>query len=172
MTIPTTYADWVILLERFGNGDDTVLNEISTGNFTLDVGTAQRFCSRVEEAYKKRKQDWLNKFQRSFQMENVRTNGDLEIIIHNGKQNLIPLSGFVRAKGFPEDLQNTLLCDLTDFILEIRKSLHDSFSRHAEKEKMLVLLKTFALPDVPKASRAEIKMKDNEAAPVKRKIIF
>jgi len=65
MTAPTTYSDWAAVLERFGNGDDTVFEEMNAGNFTLDAGTAQRFYSRVEEVYKKRKQNWLDKFQRN-----------------------------------------------------------------------------------------------------------
>lgn len=172
MTAPSTYAGWVILLERFGSGDDAVLDEISMGSFTLDAGTAQRFYSRVEEAYRKRKQDWLDKFQRSFQMQNTRTYNDIEIVIRNGKQNLMPLSRFVKSKGFPGDLQKTLLHDLEDFILEIRKSLQDSLSAHADREKMLVLLKTFGLPEASKASQTDQRLNDTKPESIKRKIIF
>ncbi|MCZ2356764.1 MAG: hypothetical protein LC115_08785 [Bacteroidia bacterium] len=66
MAAPTTYSEWTNLLNKFGNGDDTALEELSKGSFTVDAGTASRFYSRVEEVYKKRKQSWLDKFQRSF----------------------------------------------------------------------------------------------------------
>jgi len=148
MTAPTTYSDWAAVLERFGNGDDTVFEEMNAGNFTLDAGTAQRFYSRVEEVYKKRKQNWLDKFQRSFQMQNIRTDDDFGIALRNGKQNLLPLSKFVSAKGLPEDLRKTLQKDLDDFVAEIKKSLKDNVSKTSNgREKMLVMLNTFGLPE-------------------------
>ena len=52
MDIPTTYSDWVAILERFGNGDETVLDEMNAGHFVVDAGTAQRFylreCSSIK----------------------------------------------------------------------------------------------------------------------------
>ncbi|HRE64634.1 MAG TPA: hypothetical protein PKU77_12635 [Ferruginibacter sp.] len=177
MTAPTTYSDWAAVLERFGNGDDTVFEEMNAGNFTLDAGTAQRFYSRVEEVYKKRKQNWLDKFQRSFQMQNIRTDDDFGIALRNGKQNLLPLSKFVSAKGLPEDLRKTLQKDLDDFVAEIKKSLKDNVSKTSNgREKMLVMLNTFGLPEIkqeePIQKKASNKNESNTIPPTGRKIIF
>jgi len=43
----TTYSDWVKLLDEFGNGNDTVFEDLSNGSFTVDAGTVSRFYSRV-----------------------------------------------------------------------------------------------------------------------------
>jgi hypothetical protein len=61
-----TYADWCNLFERFGNGDDTVFDEMNAGSFDLDAGTAERFYNQAEEAYKTRKKLWLEKISKIF----------------------------------------------------------------------------------------------------------
>ncbi len=177
MAAPTTYSEWANLLDKFGDGDDTALEELSKGSFTVDAGTASRFYSRVEEVYKKRKQNWLDKFQRSFQLQNFKTEDDFEIALRNGKQNLSPLSKFVVLKGFPEDLRKTLKKDLEDFVYEIKKSLKDNVSKISSgREKMLILLNTFGLNDIPeeiKTDKKNNKQNTNEIIPpTGRKIIF
>lgn len=177
MAAPTTYAEWVAVLERFGNGDDTVFEELNTGSFALDAGTAQRFYSRVEEAYKKRKQLWLNKFQRSFEMQRVKTIDDFGLVLRGGKQNLLPLSKFVTSEGLPEDLRKTLYQDLTDFVTELKKSLKDNLSKtNSSREKMLIMLNSFDLFDTRKSELLQ-KNSDktsvkNIAPPTGRKIVF
>jgi hypothetical protein len=179
MLVPTTYSEWTNLLDKFGDGDgdDTVLEELNKGSFTVDAGTASRFYSRVEEVYKKRKQNWLDKFQRSFQLQNFRTEDDFEIALRNGKQNLSQLSKFVVLSGLPEDLKNTLKKDLEDFVAEIKKSLKDNVSKISSgREKMLILLNTFGLNDIPKEIKTDkknSKQNTSEIIPPRgRKIIF
>lgn len=176
MAAPTTYSEWTNLLDKFGEGDDTALEELSKGSFTVDAGTASRFYSRVEEVYKKRKQNWLDKFQRSFQLQNFKTEDDFEIALRNGKQNLAPLSKFVILNGLPEDLTKTLKKDLEDFVYEIKKSLKDNVSKIISgREKMLILLNNFGLNDISKEIETDKKNKQstNEIIPpTGRKIIF
>ncbi|MFN3756688.1 MAG: hypothetical protein ACK4RM_07020 [Flavobacterium sp.] len=177
MTGPTTYAEWSNLLDAFGDGDDTALEKLSKGTFAIDSGTATRFYSRVEEVYKKRKQNWLDKFQRSFQLQNFKTEDDFEIALRNGKQNLSPLSKFVVLKGIPDDLRKTLKKDLEDFVNEIKKSLKDNVSKISSgREKMLILLNAFGLNDILveiKTDKNNSKQNTNEIIqPTDRKIIF
>lgn len=173
----TTYAEWTAILDRFGQGDDTVFDEMNSGSFVLDAGTAQRFYSRVEEVYKIRKKSWIDKFQRSFQLKNFKTEDDFGIALRDGKQNLLPLSKFVTSRGLPEDLRKTLYKDLTDFVAEIRKSLKDNVSKiNNGREKMLMMLNTFGMFENPQ--EVEIKQKSNNQnihniiPPTGRKIIF
>jgi hypothetical protein len=177
MAAPKTYADWVAILEKFGNGDDTVFEEMNAGNFVLDAGTAQRFYSRVEETYKKRKQIWLNKFQRSFEMQKIKTDDDFGIVLRDGKQNLLPLSKFVTSNGLPNDLRKTLHKDLSDFVDEIKKSLKDNVSKtNSSREKMLIMLNSFELFENPQQEQFQIKSNNNNSnniiPPTGRKIIF
>lgn len=177
MTAPTTYLEWTNLLVKFGDGDDTALEGLSKGSFSVDSGTASRFYSRVEAVYKKRKQNWLEKFQRSFQLQNFKTEDDFEIAIRNGKQNLSPLAKFVVLKGLPDDLRKALKKDLEEFVSGIKKSLKDNVSKISSgREKMLLLLNTFGLNDIPEQiipDKLNCNPITNEIIPpTGRKIIF
>lgn len=178
MTLPLTYSDWVAILERFGNGDDAVLEEMNAGRFTLDAGTAQRFYSRIEEAYKKRKQKWLDKFQHSFQMQIIRTDDDFGIVLRNGKQNLLPLLRFVSSNSVPENLRKALQNDLDMFVADIKKSLKDGVSKGSSRnEKRLTMLNTFGLPEIKQEEPVQKKTinkneGNNSTLPAGRKIIF
>ena len=106
-----------------------------------------------------------------------KTLNHFEIALRNGKQNLYPLSKFVVLKGLPEDLRKTLKKDLEDFVAEIKKSLKDNVSKISSgKEKMLILLNTFGLNDIPeeiKTDKKSNKQNTNEIIPpTGRKIIF
>lgn len=160
MSMPSSYSEWVNLLDKFGNGDDTVLNELSKLTFTIDNGTALRFYSNVEGVYKKRKQHWLDQFQRLSQMHNFKADGDFEIILRNGKKNLYPLTMFVALNGLPNDLREILKKDLEDFVGEIKNSLRDNISKiSSNREKMLILLNNFVVSELPKNN--EIDKKEN-----------
>ncbi|MBN9298449.1 MAG: hypothetical protein J0I41_15700 [Filimonas sp.] len=176
MASPTTYAAWAAVLERFGNGDDTVYEAMNTGYFVLDAGTAQRFYLRVEEVYKKRKQNWLDKFQHSFRLQHIKTDDDFALALRNGKQNLLPLLKFVSAKGLPDDLKKALQKDLVDFVSEIKKSLKDNISKNsASGDSMLILLSGFWLPEIIDEKESAKKLSEesnNTITPTGRKIIF
>jgi hypothetical protein len=177
MAVPTTYSEWTNLLDKFGDGDDTALLELCKCSFTVDAGTASRFYSRVEVVYKKRKKSWLDKFQRSFQLQNFKTEDDFEIALRNGKQNLLSLSKFVLLNGLPEDLRKTLMKDLEDFVGEIKKSLEENVSTISNgREKMLLLLRTFGINDIHEEIKTGKKFSKQNTQeiipPMGRKIIF
>lgn len=177
MTGPTTYSAWKNLLDRFGDGDDTALVDLGKGSFIVDAGTASRFYLSVETVYRKRKQNWLDKFHRSFQFQNFKTEDDFEIALRNGKQNLSPLSNFILLRGLPDDLREILKKDLEDFVSEIKKSLKDNVSKISSgREKMLILLNAFEINITPENIKTDNKINKqnthNTIPPTGRKIIF
>jgi hypothetical protein len=134
-------------MDSFAEGNDATLDILQSGSFVVDAGTAIRFYSRVEETYKVRKKRWLEKFQKSFEISNIRRIDDFEIALRNGKQNLMPIYKFVSLPGFPEDLKKLLLQDLVDFVTEIKNTLKKNVSKvSAERDKMMILLSSFELP--------------------------
>ncbi|WP_276378473.1 hypothetical protein [Flavobacterium sp. H4147] len=172
---PETYSEWINLLNKFGDGDDLVLDELNLGAFVIDAGTANRFYTKVEEIYKKRKQIWLNKFQRFFDLQKLKTEDDFEIALRNGKQNLQILKNFISIKGLPKDLQKTLREDLESFITEVRTSLKTNNAKGARRsEKIELLLNSFQLTsDFEEKTNSKTLTKDtNIIAPTSRKIIF
>ncbi|PWB23621.1 hypothetical protein [Flavobacterium sp. HTF] len=174
---PITYSEWTILLDKFGNGDDAAIEELNIGSFIVDAGTATRFYTKVEEIYKKRKQSWLDNFQRSFHFQNFKTEDEFEIALRNAKKNLSPLIKFVLLKGFPEDLKKTLKKDLEDFIIEIKTSLKNNVSKISKgRDKMLILLNAFEISIISEEPKIDVNnnfQNTNEIiAPMGRKIIF
>ena len=177
MATPTTYAEWTNLLEKFCKGDDAAIEEMDKGSFTIDSGTASRFYMRVNEAYKTRKQSWLDKFQRSFEIENFKTEDDFSIALRNGKQNLLPLIRFIAIKGLPEDLKKTLKKDLEEFVAEIKKSLKDNASKNSgSNEKMMIMLNDFSLyesiENLPIGNKITLQNSNEITPAMGRKIIF
>lgn len=177
MAAPTTYAAWASLLDKFGEGDDSILEDLSSGSFVLDAGTASRFYDRVERAYKKRKQSWLHQFQRSMQLNHLKSEDDFAIIFRNGRQSLSPLNKFVMLNALPIDLRNVLLKDLEDFVAEIKASLKDNVSKVSnEREKILLLLNSFGLTTITPANNTDTNNdnnnNNNHLPPTGRKIIF
>nr|WP_294783919.1 hypothetical protein [uncultured Flavobacterium sp.] len=172
---PKTYSEWVNFLNKFGDGNDSVLDELNQGTFVLDAGTANRFYAKVEEVYKKRKQNWLDKFQRFFDLQRLKTEDDFEIGLRNGKQNLLIIKNFISIEAFPEDLQKTLKEDLENFITEIRTSLKANNSKgSAKNEKIALLLNSFQLTSgFAEQNNLKTITKDTTIiAPTSRKIIF
>lgn len=171
MKNPITYADWTQLFERFGNGDDNVFEEMAIGSFDLDAGTAQRFYTKAEEAYKKRKQNWLEKFQRSFQIQNIKSADDFGAVLLIGKNNLTPLIKFSNSKGLPEDLKTFLKKDLVEFAAEIKKSLKENLPKaDHNNEKMIITINSFSLNEA--SQNPFIAEVQNSNSSTGRKIIF
>src|ERR1043165_625137 len=108
MAIPSTYLEWTQLLERFGKGDDSVLQELEHGLFELDAGTVYRFCDKVQTAYMDRKKLWVQKFGRMLQVRSIKTENEFSIILQAGKSNLKPIMKFTRLSAFPKELRDTL----------------------------------------------------------------
>lgn len=168
-----TYADWCNLFERFGNGDDTVFDEMNAGSFDLDAGTAERFYNQAEEAYKTRKKLWLEKFQRSFETQNIKSADHFGMVLLTAKKNLIPLSKFSQAKGLPEDLKTVFKKDLEEFVEEIKKSLKENLPKSGnDKEKMILIINSFRLPENVEENSVQNDSKNIESSPLRRKIIF
>jgi hypothetical protein len=174
MKSPLTYAAWCNLFERFGNGDDTVLDEMNAGSFDLDPGTAQRFYNQAEESYKTRKKRWLETFQRSFETYHIKTTDDFEAVILTGKKNLIPLLKFSESEGLPEDLKDLFKKDLNALTDEIRKSLKKNLpSIGKDKEKIILVINSFRLPENNSKNNVQRGLDSAESESLtKRKIIF
>lgn len=141
---PVTYFEWTDSLEKFAKGDDSVLAALEQGSFVTDAGTVYRFYTKAQEAYVERKKQWLDKFNRLFQVHYVRTENDISIVLQNAKGNLQPIARFIRLRAFPDDLRETLRKDFEGFVSEVRKNLRESVSKNQPRnEKMLLIVNTF-----------------------------
>jgi hypothetical protein len=144
MAVPSTYYEWAAKLEQFAQGDDSVIADLQQGTFAVDAGTVFRFYNKAQEAYVERKKRWLDKFNRLFQVQYVRTENDISIVLQDAKTNLQPIAKLIRLKAFPGDLRDTLKKDFEGFVAEVRKNVRDSVSKNQPRnEKMLLIVNTF-----------------------------
>jgi len=174
---PTTYSEWVLLLNRFSDGDDSVFTEMNAGKFTLDAGTAERFIVRIEEAYRIRKLSWINSFKRLFEIQNIKKEEEFGITLQEARRKLLPLVQFTTVKGLPEEITTILQKDLSDFFLEIRKSLKEGISKSEKPlEGLLFQLNAFEFPELkheqPQQNIENNNNKSNIIPSSGRKIIF
>lgn len=168
MKPPVTYAEWVDVFDRFGKGED-VSEEMNSGRFEMDAGTAQRFFARAEEAYKARKKMWLDQYQRNFKLQDIKTIEELEFVLQNNKKTLSVLSRFIHSKGLPKELKDPFQKDFTAFVSEFKKNLKDNTGKdNREREKMLMVINNFSISEFSQDQSA------GEAQPPSagRKIIF
>jgi hypothetical protein len=144
MPPPTTYFDWSQLLERYARGDDAVLSELESGSFVVDSGTVYKFYNKVQEAYVERKKQWMDKFNRSFQVQSIRTESEMSIVLHNAKSNLWPIARMIRLSAFPKDLKDTLKKDFVGFVTDVRKNLRESVKKNQSgSERLLFIVNSF-----------------------------
>lgn len=147
MKPPVTYAEWVDLFNRFGKGED-VAEEMNSGHFEMDAGTAQRFFARAEEAYKARKNMWLDQYQRNFKLQDIKTIEELEFVLQNNKKTLSVLCRFIYSNGLPEELKDSFQKDFTAFVSEFKKTLKDNTGKGSrEREKMLMVINNFSISE-------------------------
>lgn len=176
MPSPTTYFDWSNLLEQFARGDDSVLSDLQQGYFAVDAGTIYRFYNKVQEAYVERKKQWLAKFNRLFQVQYVRTENDISIVLQNAKSNLQPIAKFIKLKAFPDDLQDTLKKDFEGFVAEIRKNVRESITKNQPRnEKMLLIVNAFNFFETTLEAGVSEKSSSESTSretPNKRRILF
>lgn len=176
MPAPVTYFEWADKLEQFARGDDSVLSDLQQGSFVVDAGTIYRFYNKAQEAYVERKKQWLDKFNRLFQVQYVRTENDVSIVLQNAKGNLQPIAKFIRIKAFPDDLRDTLKKDFEGFVAEVRKNVRESVSKNQPRnEKMLLIVNTFNFFE--SNLEADVSAKSSSSSksgepPNKRRILF
>ncbi|MGK6343303.1 hypothetical protein ACMGDK_13760 [Chryseobacterium sp. DT-3] len=170
MKSPVTYADWADIFDRFGKGED-VLDEMNSGHFRLDAGTAERFYTRAEEAYKARKKIWLDQYQRNFNLQHIKTIEELEFLLQNNKKTLAVLAKFIYSKGLPTELRENFSKDFTGFVNDLKKNLKNNTPKDSqEREKLLMVINSFSICEFQQNQSFEEIPNPNSSTG--RKIIF
>ncbi len=173
MKPPITYFEWKQMLDKFAQGDDTVIQLMNEGTITMDAGTVVRFSVLIEETYKKRKQIWSDKFNSASQNQIIRSPSDFAIIISQAKNGLKSIIVFVELKPFSNDLKKTLKDDLQSFVENIKKSLKENAFKDRSNQ-MNSLLLAFDSIDINKVAISNINSSTEIPSniPNKRRIIF
>ncbi|MFA8434083.1 MAG: hypothetical protein ACEPOZ_06160 [Marinifilaceae bacterium] len=177
MPVPTTYLEWSELLDQFGKGDNTALDDLNNGNYACDSVIGWRFCTRVYEAFNNRIKIWLDKFESSFHLRNFRSFEDYDALLKDAKQNLTPLFRFIELEGLPKEIRSALRNEFQEFLTEFKKSMIKNVPKESNnKERILFLLNAFSISHTSTAINTDKKyfpqQKEKVLQNAKRKILL
>lgn len=139
---PATYSEWVPLLERFRDGDDSVLELLLTGTLEWTNVVAERWIARVAEAFDVRLKSVSSRLQLSLD----RSRGDAFSVsqaLLGARRALAPLHAAAAMSCAPENVREHFAAEVTRFASRTQESLEASAARNRAD----VLLK--ALRDNP-----------------------
>jgi hypothetical protein len=127
MNPPSTYAEWLPLLDQFRAGDDSALDAMHSGSIEWTTVVAERWTRQVADGLATRLQALSKQLQTSLD----RARADCFAISNAlllARRGLSPLRAFVSLPALPPDVQNHLASELDRWAVETQKSLE----RHAE----------------------------------------
>lgn len=139
---PASYAEWVPLLERFRDGDDSVLELMLAGTLEWTNVVAERWTARVAEAFDARLKHATSRLQLALD----RSRGDAFAVsqaLLGARRALAPLHAAAAMSCAPENVREHFAGEVTRFAARTQESLEAS----ARRNRADVLLK--ALRDNP-----------------------
>lgn len=122
---PHTYGEWVVLLERFRDGDDATLEAMAAGSVTWSPVVAERFTRRVSDAFVARLQAVSRQLQRALDRAGCDSFAVSEALLA-ARRALRPLAAAASVEGFPEAVRTHLAGELASFVLATQSSLERS----------------------------------------------
>ncbi|HEV7488292.1 MAG TPA: hypothetical protein VGQ65_21670 [Thermoanaerobaculia bacterium] len=142
VSVPATYAEWVPLLQRFRDGDDSVLELLLAGTIAWTNVVAERWTARVAEAFDARLKTVASRLQLALD----RSRGDAFSVsqaLLGARRALAPLHAAAAMSCAPESVREHFAAEVRRFAVGTQESLEASATRNRAD----VLLK--ALRDNP-----------------------
>lgn len=125
---PVSYAEWLPLLEQFRDGDDAVLTAMQGGSLEWTNIVAERWTTRMAEAFKVR----LEKVSRHLQTALDRAGGDAFAVSRAmlaARRALSPLRAAAALPCLPDHVQKHFSDEVTHFATQTQESLESSAKR-------------------------------------------
>lgn len=129
MRPPATYAEWPPLLDRFRDGDDSVLDALRTGTLEWTNVVAERWTVRFSEALNARLQRVTAQLQRSLD----RAQGDpfaVSTAVLAARRALVPLRAATALPWAPDAVRQHFAGEVTRFAECTQSSLESSAKRN------------------------------------------
>jgi hypothetical protein len=133
---PLTYAEWLPLLDRFREGDDSVLDAICQGSIEWTSVVAERWTSQIAgtlaarlKAVSRQLQLGLNRAREPFSVSRA---------MIDARRSLLPLRTLASLPCAPEDVRKHLSAEVDRFIRQTQETLEQS-ARQSRIDNGLVL---------------------------------
>lgn len=122
MKPPRTYSEWLTLLERFGDGDDSTLEAMWEGSVEWTRVVAERWTVRTVEAFNARLRTLSDRLQ--FGLDRARGNHQaVASALLEARKRLVPLRSFLGLQCLPESVRSHLTSELTRWITQTQAAL-------------------------------------------------
>lgn len=125
-TPPVIYADWVVLLERFGSGEDEVVPIMQKGSIEWTNVVAERWTLQLSIAFQSRLRSLSGLLQTAF--DRARDIDGIANAMLMARRGLGPLQAFIRIDAIREDIKANLAAELNGWATGTQEALE----RHAE----------------------------------------
>jgi hypothetical protein len=126
---PATYAEWVPLLERFRDGDDSVLELLLAGSIEWTNVVAERWTARLADAFDVR----LKAVSSRLQLALDRSRGDAFAVsqaLLGARRALGPLLAAATISCVPQNVREHFAGEVARFAAQTQQSLEASARRN------------------------------------------
>jgi len=161
---PASYAEWVPLLERFRDGDDSVLELLIAGTLEWTNVVAERWTTRVTEAFDAR----LKAVASRLQLALDRSRGDAFSVsqaLLGARRALAPLYAAAAMSCAPENVREHWASEVARFAARTQESLEASAKRN-HADLLLKALRDNPLTVIVPAAAPSRETDSTTAAPV------
>lgn len=144
--VPNTYAEWVSILELFGNKlkDEETIPAMHAGKLDWQPGVADRFSLKLVDAVNKRMNDAIDRFTRTQQ----RSAGS-EMAIANAlmtlRKEFVIIINALDIAAIPEDYRAKYMLLVKEQADKVQASLIDSATRSDRSGKTTFLIRKHAV---------------------------
>jgi hypothetical protein len=125
-TPPVIYAEWVVLLERFGSGEDEVVAIMQQGTIAWTNVVAERWTHQIANAFQSRLRSLSGQLQTAF--DRARDIDGIANAMLLARRGLGPLQLFIGIEAIREDIRANLSAELNGWATGTQEALE----RHAE----------------------------------------
>jgi hypothetical protein len=123
--VPRSYAAWLPLLDRFREGDDSVLDLMRQGSIEWSGGVAERWTSQVSSAVDRR----LTMLSKQLQLWLNRSRGECFLVagaLLNARRSLDRLREFAAMPCIPDNVKSHLRSQIDRWASETQKVLEEN----------------------------------------------
>lgn len=125
-TPPAIYADWVVLLERFGSGDDEVVPIMQQGSIEWTNVVAERWTYQVAMAFQARLRSLSDGLRTA--LDRAHDVDGIANAMLLARRGLGPLQVFIGIQAIRDDIKSNLSAELNGWATGTQEALE----RHAE----------------------------------------
>ena len=146
--VPRTYAEWVALLDRFRDGDDSGLEGMRQGSIEWTNIVAERWTRQVADALSVRLQNLSKRLQRSIDQARGDTFAISKALL-DARRSLAPLWQLAALPCLDDRLRTHLTDELSRWARQSQESLEKGVRDPRRDARLLKVLRDHALTAAP-----------------------